>query len=52
MFWWLIALEAAAFAVLFTAVIFAYYRGDRKYRPASRRPLCCDVTHSLLMKSR
>ena len=35
MLWWVIALEAAAFAVLFTAIIFAYYRGDRKYSPAS-----------------
>ncbi|MBR3494553.1 MAG: hypothetical protein IKH38_03925 [Clostridia bacterium] len=35
MLWWVIALEAAAFAVLFTAVIFAYYHGDRKYSPAS-----------------
>ena len=35
MLWWVIALEAAAFAGLFTAIIFAYYRGDRKYSPAS-----------------
>ena len=35
MLWWVIALEAAAFAVLFTAIIFAYYHGDRKYSPAS-----------------
>ena len=34
MLWWVIALEAAAFAVLFTAVVFAYYRGDRKTSPA------------------
>ena len=35
MLWWVIALEAAAFAVLFTAIIFAYYCGDRKYSPES-----------------
>ena len=30
-----ILVEMAAFAAIFTAVIFAYYRGDRKYSPAS-----------------
>ena len=27
--------EMAVFASIFTTVIFAYYRGDRKYSPAS-----------------
>ncbi len=35
MLWWVIALEAIAFAILFTAILFAYYHGDRKYSPAS-----------------
>ena len=30
-----ILVEMAAFATIFTAVIFAYYRGNRKYSPAS-----------------
>ena len=32
---WIILAEMAAFAAIFTMVIFAYYRGDRKYSPAS-----------------
>ena len=32
---WVILVEMAAFAAIFTAVIFAYYRGDRKHSPAS-----------------
>ena len=32
---WVILAEMAAFAAIFTMVIFAYYRGDRKYSPAS-----------------
>ena len=32
---WVILVEMAAFAALFTAVIFASYRGDRKHSPAS-----------------
>ena len=31
----IILIEMAAFAAFFTAIIFAYYRGDRKYSPAS-----------------
>ena len=30
-----ILIEMVAFAAIFTAIIFAYYRGDRKYSPAS-----------------
>ena len=30
-----ILVEMAVFATIFTAVVFAYYRGDRKYSPAS-----------------
>lgn len=32
---WVILLEMLAFAALFTTIIFTYYRGDRKYSPAS-----------------
>ena len=32
---WIILAEMAAFAAIFTTVIFAYYRGNRKYSPAS-----------------
>ena len=32
---WVILVEMAAFATIFTAVIFAYYRSDRKHSPAS-----------------
>ena len=32
---WVILVEMAVFATIFTAVIFAYYRGDRKHSPAS-----------------
>ncbi len=35
MIWWVIALEAIAFALLFTAIVFICYRGDRKYLPES-----------------
>ena len=35
MLWRVIALEAAAFAVLFISIIFAYYCGDRKHSPTS-----------------
>lgn len=35
MSWWVILIEMAAFAALFTTIIFSYYRGDRKYSPAS-----------------
>ena len=30
-----ILIEMVVFAAIFTAIIFAYYRGDRKYSPAS-----------------
>ena len=30
-----ILIEMAVFAAIFTAIIFAYYRGNRKYSPAS-----------------
>jgi len=30
-----ILIEMAVFAAIFTAIIFTYYRGDRKYSPAS-----------------
>ncbi len=33
--WRVILIEALAFAGLFTAIIFVYFRGDRKYSPAS-----------------
>ena len=32
---WVILVEMAVFAAIFTTVIFAYYRGNRKYSPAS-----------------
>ena len=32
---WVILIEMIVFAAIFTAIIFAYYRGDRKYSPAS-----------------
>ena len=32
---WVILVEMAVFAAIFTTVVFAYYRGDRKYSPAS-----------------
>ncbi len=35
MTWWVILIEMAVFAALFTTIIFSYYRGDRKYSPAS-----------------
>ena len=35
MTWWVIALEALAFAAIFTAVLFAYFHGERKYSAAS-----------------
>lgn len=34
MIWWVIALEAIAFAALFTATALTSCRGDRKYTPA------------------
>ena len=33
--WWVILMEALVFAGLFTAILFAYYRGDRKFSAAS-----------------
>ena len=35
MIWWVIALEAIAFALLFTAIVLTSCRGDRKYTPAA-----------------
>ena len=35
MIWWVIALEAIAFAALFTAIVLTSCRGDRKYTPAA-----------------
>ncbi len=35
MTWWVILLEMAAFAAVFTAILFIYFRGERKYSPAS-----------------
>ena len=35
MTWWVILIEMIVFAALFTAIIFTYYRGDRKYSPTS-----------------
>ena len=32
---WIILVEMLLFAAIFTAIIFSYYRGDRKYSPAS-----------------
>ena len=32
---WVILIEMIVFAVVFTAIIFTYYRGDRKYSPVS-----------------
>ncbi len=32
---WIILIEMAVFAAIFTAIIFTYYQGDRKYSPAS-----------------
>ena len=34
MTWWIIVLEALAFAALFTAIVFLAYRGDRMYSAA------------------
>ena len=33
--WWVIVTEMLVFAGIFTAVLFAYFRGDRKYSAAS-----------------
>ena len=35
MTWWIIAIEALVFAAIFTAVIFSYFSGERKYSPTS-----------------
>ena len=35
MLWWVILIEAVVFAGIFTAIIFTYYQGDRKYNAAS-----------------
>ena len=35
MTWWVILIEMLVFAVLFTIIVFSYYRGDRKYSPES-----------------
>ena len=35
MTWWIITIEMIVFAALFTVIIFAYYRGDRKYSATS-----------------
>jgi hypothetical protein len=32
---WVILIEMIVFAAIFTAIIFIYYRGERKYSPAS-----------------
>jgi len=40
---WIILLEMAVFAAIFTAIIFAYYRGDRKYSPASIHNYPADI---------
>lgn len=32
---WIILIEMAVFAAIFTAIVFTYYQGDRKYSPAS-----------------
>ena len=32
---WVILMEMIVYAAIFTAIIFIYYRGDRKYSPAS-----------------
>nr|MBQ6242295.1 hypothetical protein [Lachnospiraceae bacterium] len=34
MTWWVIVLEALAFAAVFTVIVFAAYRGDKKSSPA------------------
>ena len=34
MTWWIIGLEALAFAGIFTAIVLLAYRGDKKYSPA------------------
>ncbi len=35
MTWWVIAIEALVFAAIFTTIVLAVYRGDRKYSPTS-----------------
>ena len=35
MIWWVILLEAVAFAAIFTAIVFSAYRGDKMYTPAA-----------------
>lgn len=35
MTWWVILLEAVAFAAIFTAIVFSVYRGDKIYRPSA-----------------
>ncbi len=40
---WIILLEMVVFAAIFTAIIFAYYRGDRKYSPASIHNYPADI---------
>ncbi len=34
MTWWIIVLEALAFAAIFTVSVFLAYRGDKKYSAA------------------
>ena len=43
MIWWVIALEAIAFAALFTATALISCRGDRKYTPAGIRNYPPDI---------
>ena len=33
MFWWVILIEALAFAAIFTTILFAYYHGQKMYSP-------------------
>ena len=35
MTWWVILIEMLVFAALFTGILFIYFRGGRKYSPAS-----------------
>ncbi len=35
MTWWVILIEMVVFAAVFTAILFIYFRGERKYSPAS-----------------
>jgi len=56
MTWWVILIEMIIFAGFFTVVLFTYFRGERKYGPASIHNYPPDIqeeyfkTHELMCK--